>query len=59
MRSIPRKTGLAIGAGVASLALFGAVALASFAPDNSVATNTLVPTNAQDLEKDGKDSSRL
>src|SRR5439155_1238376 len=49
MRFIDRKVGLAIGAGVASLGLFGAVALAAFAPDAAPAAATLVPANAKAL----------
>src|SRR2546428_4425501 len=59
MRFIDRKAGLAIGAGVASLGLFGAVALAAFAPDAAPAAATLVPANAQDLAKDGKPADKL
>jgi len=59
MRFIDRKVGLAIGAGVASLGLFGAVALAAFAPDAAPAAATLVPANAQDLAKDGKHADKL
>src|SRR2546428_13941362 len=53
MRLIDRKVGLAIGAGVASLGLFGAVGLAAIAPGGAPAPATLVPANAQNLTKDG------
>ena len=59
MRFIDRKVGLAIGAGVASLGLFGAVALAAFAPDAAPTAATLVPANAQNLAKDGKHPDKL
>src|SRR5439155_4050480 len=54
MRFIDRKAGLAIGAGITSLGLFGAVALAAFAPDTAAAAGTFVPANAQQLAKDGR-----
>jgi polyhydroxyalkanoate synthesis regulator phasin len=54
MRFIDRKAGLAIGAGIASLGLFGAVALAAFAPDTAATAGTFLPANAQQLAKDGR-----
>src|SRR2546425_13003689 len=59
MRFIDRKVGLAIGAGGASLGLFGAVALAAFAPDAAPAAATLVPAHAHDLAQDGKPAAQL
>src|SRR2546425_11798815 len=53
MRFIDRKGGLAIGGGGASLGLFGAGALAAFAPDAAPTAATPVPANPQDLPKDG------
>src|SRR3989442_14580848 len=59
MRLIDRKAGLAIGARVASLGLFGAVALAAFAPDAAPTAATLVPANAQNLAQVGKHPDKL
>src|SRR5207245_8805676 len=59
MRFIDRKVGLAIGAGVARLGLFGAVALAAFAPDAAPAAATLVPATAQHLAKDATPAATL
>jgi polyhydroxyalkanoate synthesis regulator phasin len=45
VRSINRKVILAVGAAVASLALFGAVAFASFTPDTSSTVDSLLGPN--------------
>src|SRR2546428_760208 len=49
VRFIDRKVGLAIGAGVARLGLFGAVALAAFAPDAAPTAAPPVTADAQHL----------
>jgi SAM-dependent methyltransferase len=56
MRSINRKVVLAVGAAIASVGLFGAVAFAAFAPDVSTTTNSVFgPSNvvaAEDTKHD-------
>jgi hypothetical protein len=54
MRFINRKVSLAIGAGVVSVGLFGAVAFAAFAPDVSTATNAFLGSNSPVEAKDAK-----